>query len=84
MLNGILNAFLFCLVFFSQREETGLQEVAADIEDVVEAAQGLKDVSEMLKSLCGFAHSTMATTHSFSVAEITTLKEVFCCLICKG
>lgn len=69
-------------MFFSQREETGLQEVAADIEDVVEAAQGLKDVSEMIKNLCGFVRST--TTLSLSEAEITSLKEVFCCLVCKG
>lgn len=71
-------------MFFSQREETGLQEVAADIEDVVEAAQALKDVSEMIKNLCGFVRSTMATALSLSEAEITSLKEVFCCLVCKG
>lgn len=71
-------------MFFSQREDTGLQEVAAYIEDVVEAAQGLEYVSEMIKHLSGFARSTLTTILSLSEAEITSLREVFCCLVCKG
>lgn len=49
-------------MFFSRKEDTGLQEVMADIEEVVEAAQGLREVSKMIKDLSGFAQSTMTTT----------------------
>ncbi|XP_053718431.1 uncharacterized protein LOC128757287 isoform X1 [Synchiropus splendidus] len=68
----------------SRREDTGLQEVVADIEDVVEAAQGLKEVSQIIKDLSGFGHSTMTTTLSLSEAEAASLREICSCLVCKG
>ncbi|XP_029980191.1 uncharacterized protein LOC115412033 [Sphaeramia orbicularis] len=68
----------------SRREDTGLQDVLADIEEVVEAAQGLKGVSQVIKDLTGFAHSTVTTTLSLSEAEVASLKEVFACVVCKG
>lgn len=71
-------------MFFSRKEDTGLQEVVADIEDVVEAAQGLKDVSQIIKDLSGFGRSTLTTTLSLSQAEVASLREVFNCLVCKG
>ncbi|XP_023658943.1 uncharacterized protein [Paramormyrops kingsleyae] len=68
----------------SRREDTGLQEVVGDIQEVVEAAQGLKDVSKAIKELSGFAHSRLTTTLSLSEAEVTSLKAVFGCLVCTG
>ncbi|XP_032363719.1 uncharacterized protein LOC116677139 [Etheostoma spectabile] len=68
----------------SRREDTGLQEVMADIEEVVEAAQGLKEVTKMIKDLSGFAHSTVTTTLSLSEAEVASLRAIFACLVCKG
>lgn len=75
--------YSFCLCH-SRREDTGLPDVLADIEEVVEAAQGLKEVSQVIKDLSGFAHSTLTTTLSLSEAEVASLKEVFACLVCKG
>lgn len=71
-------------MFFSRREDTGLQDVLADIEEVVEAAQGLKEVTKKLKDLSGFALSTKTTTLSLSEAEVDSLRVVFACLVCKG
>ncbi|KAK0140113.1 hypothetical protein N1851_022999 [Merluccius polli] len=68
----------------SRKEDTGLQEVIADIEEVVEAAQGLREVSKMIKDLSGFAESTMTTTLCLSEAEVASLRMVFACLVCKG
>ncbi|XP_047187553.1 uncharacterized protein LOC118312733 [Scophthalmus maximus] len=68
----------------SRREDTGLQDVLADIEEVVEAAQGLKEVTKKLKDLSGFALSTKTTTLSLSEAEVDSLRVVFACLVCKG
>ncbi len=65
-------------MFFSQKEDTGLQEVIADIEEVVEAAQGLKEVSKIIKGLTG--QSTMTTTLSLSEAEVASLRIIFVCL----
>lgn len=77
--------FLYCLnrklkLYFSHEAENGLQEVTAKLQDVVNADQGLEDVSETVKNLCGFAHSTLC----FSEAEITSLQEGFCCLVCRS
>ncbi|KAM8846644.1 uncharacterized protein ACB058_012916 [Synchiropus picturatus] len=66
----------------SRREDTGLQEVVADIEDVVEA--GLKEVSQIIKDLSAFGHSTLTTTLSLSEAEGASLREICSCLACKG
>ncbi|XP_055015741.1 uncharacterized protein LOC129411368 [Boleophthalmus pectinirostris] len=66
----------------SRKEDTGLQEVIADIEEVVEAAQGLKEVSKIIKTLTG--QSTMTTTLCLSEAEVASLKLVFGCLVCTG
>lgn len=71
-------------MFFSRKEDTGLPEVIADIEEVVEAAQGLREVSKIIKDLSRFAHSTMKTTLSLSEAEVASLRMVFACLVCKG
>lgn len=73
-------------LFFSQGEENGLRDVAAQIHHVVQAARGLKDVSDTIRNLCGFglACSTLASGRCLSEAEVTTLKEGFCCLVCRG
>ncbi|KAL7372604.1 hypothetical protein ABVT39_019227 [Epinephelus coioides] len=68
----------------SRKEDTGLHEVIADTEEVVEVAQGLREVLKIIKDLIGFAHSTMTTTLSLSEAEIASLRMVFACLVCKG
>ncbi|XP_041843898.1 uncharacterized protein LOC121641678 [Melanotaenia boesemani] len=68
----------------SHREDVGLQEAVENIEELVEAAQGLKDVSKAIKELSGLAHSTLTTTLSLSEAEVASLKSVFGCLVCKG
>ncbi|KAK7929730.1 hypothetical protein WMY93_006125 [Mugilogobius chulae] len=68
----------------SRREDNGLQDVMFDIEEVVEAAQGLQEVSKMIKDLCGGAKSTLMMTLTLSEAEVASLKEVFTCLICNG
>ncbi|XP_077381397.1 uncharacterized protein LOC144021181 [Festucalex cinctus] len=60
------------------------QEITTDIEEVIEAAQGLKDVMSIIKELTGYAHSTLKTTLSLSEAEVASLKAAFCCLVCKG
>ncbi|KAL0993708.1 hypothetical protein UPYG_G00112170 [Umbra pygmaea] len=52
--------------------------------EVVEAAQGLKEVSKMIKELSGFAHSTVTTTLSQSEAEVASLRVAFACVVCKG
>ena len=41
-------------MFFSRKEDNGLQEVIADIEEVVQAAQGLREVSKIIKDLTIF------------------------------
>ena len=56
----------------------------AEIEDVVEAAQGLKDVAQIIKDLTGVGQSTLTTTLSLTENEAASLKEVFNCIICKG
>lgn len=71
-------------MFSSQREDTGLQEVVADTEEVVDAAQGLKEVSKMIKEFREFAHSTLRTTLVLSEAEVASLKTAFGCLVCTG
>lgn len=59
-----LTILLFNCKLSSRREDVGLQEVVADTEEVVKAAQGLKEVTKMIKELSGFAHSTLTTTLS--------------------
>ncbi|KAK7879705.1 hypothetical protein WMY93_033588 [Mugilogobius chulae] len=58
-----------------RREDNGLQDVMFDIEEVVEAAQGLQEVSKMIKDLCGGAKSTLMMTLTLSEAEVASLKE---------
>lgn len=61
-----------------------MQDVILDIEEVVEAAQGLKDVSKAIKDLSGSARSTLTSTLVLSEADVVALKAGLCCLICKG
>ncbi|CAL9699811.1 unnamed protein product [Knipowitschia caucasica] len=68
----------------SRREEMGFQDVMSDIEEIIEAAQGLKDVSKMIKDLSGQAHATLTTTLTLSETEIASIRAGFSCLICKG
>lgn len=62
----------------------GLLNVISDIEQVVEAAQELREVSKTLRDLSGIAHSTLTTTLTLSEAEVASLRAAFACVVCKG
>ena len=54
----------------------------AEIEEVVEAAQELKEVTKVIKELCGA--SARSTVLVLAKPEVTTIRAAFGCLICNG
>ncbi|KAK5870632.1 hypothetical protein PBY51_003563 [Eleginops maclovinus] len=68
--------------FQSRREDTGLQDVVAEIEEVIEAAQGLKEVTKSIKEVT--EGTGKATLLCLQEGEVNALKTVFGCLVCTG
>ncbi|KAK5859360.1 hypothetical protein PBY51_020922 [Eleginops maclovinus] len=66
----------------SRREDTGLQDVVAEIEEVIEAAQGLKEVTKSIKEVT--EGTGKATLLCLQDGEVNALKTVFGCLVCPG
>ncbi|KAK5856932.1 hypothetical protein PBY51_010210 [Eleginops maclovinus] len=66
----------------SRREDTGLQDVVAEIEEVIEAAQGLKEVTKSIKEVT--EGTGKATLLCLQEGEVNALKTVFGCLVCPG
>lgn len=66
----------------SQRGDASLHEDIAGIEEVVEAAQELKNVTKLMKEWSECARSLPTVLQS--EAEVASLKALFCCLVCKG
>ncbi|KAK5870864.1 hypothetical protein PBY51_003774 [Eleginops maclovinus] len=66
----------------SCREDTGLQDVVAEIEEVIEAAQGLKEVTKSIKEVT--EGTGKATLLCLQEGEVNALKTVFGCLVCPG
>lgn len=71
----------FCM-FFSRRDDHSLDSVFDSIEEVVLAAQGLKEVSTQIKELTNLANRR--TTLSLTEVEAAALRDAFACIICKG
>lgn len=53
-----------------------------DIEEVVLAAQGLKEVTTRIKELIEFAHRGGSV--SLTEAQAASVRDAFACLICRG
>ncbi|XP_038162656.1 uncharacterized protein LOC119797584 [Cyprinodon tularosa] len=68
----------------SRRDDNGLEAVYDTIEEVVLAAQGLREVSTTIKELTHLASSNRRTPVSLTEAEAAAVKEAFSCIICKG
>lgn len=69
-------------MFFSRRDDHSLDSVFDSIEEVVLAAQGLKEVSTQIKELTNL--SNQRTRLSLTEVEAATLRDAFACVICKG
>jgi hypothetical protein len=74
---------MFC-IFFSQHEDTDLPLVVDQIEEVILASQGLKDVSKTLQDLANFAQANRRTSISLSNSQAAAVKAAFACIICGG
>ncbi|CAL8406385.1 unnamed protein product [Arctogadus glacialis] len=72
---------MFC-IFFSQHEDTDLPLVVDQIEEVILASQGLKDVSKTLQDLANFAQANRRTSISLSNSQAAAVKAAFACIIC--
>ncbi|KAL7389073.1 hypothetical protein ABVT39_026021 [Epinephelus coioides] len=68
----------------SRRDDNGLDAVFDTIEEVVLAAQGLREVSTTIKELTNLASSNRRTTVSLTEAEAAAVKDAFACIVCKG
>ncbi|KAM4615440.1 uncharacterized protein ACJ7VT_010553 isoform 1-T1 [Polymixia lowei] len=68
----------------SRRDDNGLDAVFDTIEEVVLAAQGLREVSNTIKELTNLASSNPRTTVSLTVSEAAAIKDAFGCVVCKG
>ncbi|XP_049912421.1 RING finger protein 141-like [Epinephelus moara] len=68
----------------SRRDDNGLDAVFDTIEEVVLAAQGLREVSTTIKELTNLASSNRRTTVSLTEAEAAAVKDAFTCIVCKG
>ena len=53
------------------------------MDELVEAVQGLSEVSTMIRELKG-APSTLVSTLSLSEAEVAAMVSTFACAVCKG
>ena len=65
------------------RDGAGFRDAIGDIEELVEAAQGLGEVSAMIKDLKG-PESTLISTLSLSRDEVSAITSTFACALCKG
>lgn len=74
---------MFCL-FFSRRDDSGLDAAFDTTEEVVLVAQGLQEVSTTIKELTNLASSNRRTTVSLTEAEAAAVKDAFTCVVCKG
>lgn len=70
-------------IFFSRREDTGLQDVMDNIEEVVLVAQGLQGVSTKIKELIDLANSNRRTV-SLTDIQVAAIRGAFACVICRG
>ncbi len=83
--------FLFYFLFwgglnFSQRDDgsSGLQDVFERIEEVVLAAQGLQEVTVVMKELSDVASSNRRTTLVMTNSQAQQLQAAFSCHVCRG
>lgn len=81
---SIKHYFYVFHTIYSRREEIGLQDILSDIEEVMEAAQGLKEVSKVIEDLCSLTQSALKTTLTLSETDMASVRAGFSCLICKG
>lgn len=65
-------------------DSTSLQEVHDKIKEVILAAQGLSEVTTVLKDLSTHASDTRAAILVLASTMITHMKEAFGCIVCKG
>ncbi|XP_063067125.1 uncharacterized protein LOC134458625 isoform X2 [Engraulis encrasicolus] len=64
------------------RREDNYQDVLTDIEEVIEAAQGLREVTKTLKeATAGTGRTTLLCLQE---GEVNALRTVFSCLVCTG
>ncbi|KAF4114077.1 hypothetical protein G5714_004300 [Onychostoma macrolepis] len=70
----------------SQRDDgsSGLQDVFERIEEVVLAAQGLQEVTSVMKELSDVASSNRRTTLVMTNSQAQQLQTAFNCHVCKG
>ncbi|KAF4118126.1 hypothetical protein G5714_000177 [Onychostoma macrolepis] len=70
----------------SQRDDgsSGLQDVFERIEEVVLAAQGLQEVTSVMKELSDVASSNRRTTLVMTNFQAQQLQTAFNCHVCKG
>ncbi len=71
---------------FSQRDDgsSGLQDVFERIEEVVLTAQGLQEVTVVMKELSDVASSNRRTTLVMTNSQAQQLQAAFSCNVCKG
>ncbi|XP_056256517.1 uncharacterized protein LOC130184574 [Seriola aureovittata] len=65
-------------------DSTSLQEVHDKIEEVILAAQGLSEVTTVIKDLSKHASNTTGAMLVLTHTMITHVKDAFGCIVCKG
>lgn len=65
-------------------DSTSLQEVHDKIEELILAAQGLSEVTTVMKDLSTHASNTRGAMLVLTDTMITQMKEAFGCIVCKG
>ncbi|XP_049334413.1 uncharacterized protein LOC111197401 [Astyanax mexicanus] len=68
----------------SRREDTSLDYIFDQIEEVVLAAQGLKGVSSTIKELQELANSNRRTDVCLTEAQAAAVRDGFACVICRS
>ncbi|XP_070409094.1 uncharacterized protein [Nothobranchius furzeri] len=68
----------------SRRDDNGLDAVYDQIEEVILAAQGLREVSTTIRELTELANSNRSTAVSLRAADAAAVKDAFACVVCKG
>ena len=65
-------------------DSTSLQGVCDKIEEVILAAQGLNEVTRVMKDLSTHASNTRGAMLVLTNTMITHMKDAFGCIVCKG
>lgn len=65
-------------------DSTGLQGVYEKIEEVILAAQGLSEVTQVMKDLSTHANDTRGAMLFLTNTMTTNIKDAFGCIVCKG